>query len=699
MASKKTAEGVSLFGDALPVQYHPKKAPPPYPETIWQRLSELPDLRNLEQFALDTEGKDEGLTARRGSSWPWKGGLISGVSVAWRDGNAVRAFYAPVAHPDSDNFDQDAVARWIADHSHVRQICHNVAHDWGWLSSAWGLKVPDKLADTAAMSMIVDENLMKYSLDACCDWRKIPGKKEGILNAAAAAMRIKKVKAEISRIPARYVGEYAEGDAVSTLLLAESLWEDIEDQGLERAIQLEHDLIPMCLAMRTRGVRVNTNRAEQAYDRLIKQRDAVLERLTEIAGNRIDMEVIRSPYKLKMALDQQSIPWHHITEKSEQPRFTAELMKVSEHEFVRKASEADSLTDDADKFFKDYIISYERNGRIHATINQYRNEDGGTRSYRFSYADPPLQQAPARDSEMAKEWRGCFEPEENEIWLSADYSQQEYRLIVHYAAALNLPKARESAQRYLDDPNTDFHQMVADWTGLGRKRAKDCNFAKAYGAGIAQFAGMANLTEQQARDIMNQYDRELPFVKRLSYRCQDVASDSGFIKLLDDARCRFDKYEPKEWIAGAKMLPLVEARRQWGNNIKRANVHKAMNRLIQGGAARQTKMWMLACWREKIVPLIQMHDELDFSIPRDHFGLIDKICELGREVIRLNVPMKVDPEVGHNWGEVTSKIDEFWTSLPAQPNRFKGYEHYVERTGPALPEFNLENAAGDSTNS
>ena len=144
------------------------------------------------------------------------------------------------------------------------------------------------------------------------------------------------------------------------------------------------------------------------------------------------------------------------------------------------------------------------NGRIHAEIHPHRSDDGGTRSLRFSYSNPPLQQMPSRDEELAPLIRGVFLPEEGEVWAKPDVSQQEFRFIVHYAVKHGLRKAKEAAERYRTDPDTDFHQLVADWTGLERTSAKNINFAKAFGAGVRKFAAMIGKPEDEARAI---YDR------------------------------------------------------------------------------------------------------------------------------------------------------------------------------------------------
>jgi DNA polymerase I-like protein with 3'-5' exonuclease and polymerase domains len=651
----RAQKNVHIGGEQLPLIV---------PDSDWKPPQGLPDLRGrVRQVALDTEGKDEGLGAGRGSSWSYRGGHISGVSCAWRDGTGVSSFYAPTRHPDTENLDQSRVAEWIRDHTAagVEFITHHGSHDWGWLRSTWDVKHPTRVRDTEAQAMLVDENRLTYRLDDLCRWRGVPGKDERKLREAAAAYGFSDVKANLWRMPARFVGPYAEPDAVSTLLLCENLQLEIEQQGLEAALQLEMDIMPMVHEMRWRGVRVNLDYAEQKKIKLLADRDAALAELSSRLGRPVSIEGCRSARVLEDWFNSERVPIPARTEKTGQASFQASWMRKHRHWLPRLVARAEQLTDAADKFLQGYIIDYAHRGRLHASINQYRGEEGGTRSYRFSYADPPLQQAPMRDEEMAEAFRGAFEGEEGELWGAFDYSQQEYRLIVHFAVLLGLQKAAEAAQRYTDDPSTDFHALVAEMTGLERKPAKDTNFAKAFGAGIPKFAAMIGQSLERAREIMDQYDREMPFVKELGRQCSRLAAARGWIRLLDGARSHFDMWELSWGAEGSYFTPRPreQALAMVGGDatkIRRAFTHKAMNRLIQGSAARQTKMWMRDCWRAGYVPLLQMHDELDFSISSRQQA--ERIAELGRDVVRLRVPMKVDAELGPTWGLAKKSIDE-----------------------------------------
>lgn len=631
----------------------------------WQPPTTLPDLRGA-LIAIDTETCDRRLGRDLGSGWPFADGYVCGVSVAYRVDGDVRAHYFPLAHPDTENLDPARVHDWLRDliTGGTRFITQNGIYDWGWLGTA-GVPMPpsEQLEEIGALATLVDENRKRYSLDALCEWRGIPGKDTSGLQAGAATLGLgKKDKpaAQIWRMPARFVGPYAEHDARATLLLYESLRPVLDAEGTHEAYRLEVDLLPMVHAMRKRGVRVDTGAAERARDLLIGKRDAVLAELTNKLGVNVTMAELNRGRWLATTFDAQGIKYPRT--KKGNPSFTAGIsgwMHKHEHWLPQAVAKADRYNKAAVDFLEGHILRHVVNGRVHAEIHPHRSDEGGTRSLRFSYSNPPLQQMAARDPEIAPLIRGCFLPEKGEIWCKPDISQQEFRFIVHYAQLLKLPRAQEAAERYRTDPDTDFHALVADMTGLPRDQAKATNFAKAFGAGPRKFAAMIGKPENEARAIYERYDAQLPFVKALSKICERTAAERGFLLLYDNARRHWTNFvAPVAWAEGAGPCDHAEALRRindpahpWFGRTKlsRVDTHKAMNALIQGSAARHTKLWMRACWREGITPLLQLHDCLDLSVVSPEVA--ERVAQLGCEAVKLEVPMKVDLAYGHTWAD------------------------------------------------
>jgi Mesyanzhinovviridae DNA polymerase len=645
--------------------------------SIWTAPPELPDLRRLDVVAIDTETRDVGLQAGRGSSWPWRDGHVCGLSVAWREGSNIRALYIPLLHPDSSNFARAQVSCWLKDliAAGVRIITLNGLYDFGWLRADLGVAMPpsEQLEEVGALATMVDENLFKYSLDALCKTYGLPGKNDALLRQAVeAAGFVSKRKEKVNirehiwRLPARVVGPYGESDAINTLALFETLNPVLDQEGTRDAYRLEADLVPMVLEMRRRGICIDQDAAEQARDLLLGKRDAALAEISSQLGTAISMdEINRTGWKAQV-FDAHGIAYPRTAKGN--PSFSAgKLGWMAKHEhwlpqLIATASKYDAA---AVKFLEGHILNHIVNGRIHAEIHPFRADDGGARSSRFSYSNPPLQQMPSRDKELGPLIRSVFLPEAGEFWAKPDVAQQEFRLLVHYAVQAGLRGAREAAEVYHTDPNADFHAVVAEMTGLDRSSAKATNFAKIYGAGVRKMAEMIGKPLAEVQAIVAQYDRRLPFVTGLSALCQEKAACIGYTVLYDGARRHWNLYEAVGVYAkGVRLCELDEALRRvedpehpwFRKQIRRANIYTALNALIQGSAARHTKLWMRAVYRKGIVPLLQMHDALECSVAtREQAELVKR---LGEEAVALEVPMVVDLKFGTSWGDATHSWEE-----------------------------------------
>jgi DNA polymerase I-like protein with 3'-5' exonuclease and polymerase domains len=647
------------------------------PTSKWTAPTELPDLRRVKRVALDRECRDDGLASGRGPGWAYGAGHVCGTSIAWREGGVLRSAYFPLRHPDGENFDPERMGEWERDHdaAGVEFVMQNAPYDVGWGFADLGVPCPRRVHDTTCMAYVVDENRLSYQLDHLCRWRGLPGKDEDVLREAAAAYGWTgdAVKAHIHQLPARMVGQYAETDAVRTLQFCESVEPELHAQGVWDAYMLEMDLLPVVHEMRRRGIRVNLEQAERARRTFEAKAEAAFAELREHLGTTlVGIDELRSNDWMDRVFTDQKVSFPK--DFKGRGSFDKRWMSRHPHWLPRLCVAAKGYHEAAEKFVQNYIVGFSHRGRLHASVNQFKSEDGyGTKTYRFSYSDPPLQQMPARDEVASAEIRGIFEAEPGERWGKNDYSQQEYRLIVHYAVLNELDRAQEAAQQYIDDPKTDFHSMVAEMTGLDRKPAKDTNFAKSYGAGIPKFAAMINKPLAEAERIMRQYDEKLPFNAQLFQKCQKLAEQRGYMVLLDGARIHYDNWEPtwlskEERSAGYapgsphKMNPcsLEEARARlqteghpwFQKRLRRADCRKAMNSLIQGGAARQTKLAMRAIYREGLVPLLQMHDELNFSFKSKRDA--EKVVVIMRDVVKLRVPMMVDAGYGPSWGAAKS---------------------------------------------
>lgn len=241
-------------------------------------------------------------------------------------------------------------------------------------------------------------------------------------------------------------------------------------------------------------------------------------------------------------------------------------------------------------------MKYQVKGRIHAEINQLRGDNGGTVSGRLSMSNPNLQQVPARNKEFGPLIRSLFVADEGHQWGSFDYSQQEPRMTVHYAASIG--NGYEGSMDLVDayhKASADFHQTVADLVGIERVQAKTIGLGLMYGMGKNKLATSLGVSKDEATLLISKYNRKVPFVKMLSDRCMQTANEKGVIRTKKGRKCRFDRWEPKDFgLHNAETFENAVAK--YGReNIKRAYTYKALNRLIQGSSADQTKQAMLSC--------------------------------------------------------------------------------------------------------
>lgn len=601
-----------------------------------------PDLSEAREVSIDLETCDPNLTSR-GSGWPRKDGYVIGVAVAVEGA----AWYFPIRHDNGSNLDVKQTLRWLADVCSVERdyIMHNAMYDLGWLW-AEGIEVKGRIVDTMIVAALLDENRFSYALNALGRDYLNERKSERDLYDAAQSFGVN-AKSEMYKLPAHFVGAYAEQDAALTLKLWQFFKGLILKEDVADIFDLELNVLKVVFEMRKKGVRVDLGKAEELKVYLQQEEEKVLH---DAGGQDIDIWAAASIAK---AFDAQGLRYPK-TPKSGQPSFTKNFLANHAHALPQAVVRARELNK-ARTTFIDTILKHQHNGRIHAEAHSLRSDDGGTVTGRFSYSNPNLQQVPARNAEIGPMIRGLFLPEEGELWGAFDYSSQEPRLVVHYASLLKLTGAQEFADQYNVDANTDFHQMAADIVGVPRKQAKDINLGLFYGMGKNKLAEQLGLEFGDAKDLFAEYHGKVPFVQQLADYVVNRASNKGVIRTLLGRKCRFNKWEPNAY-GTYKPMSYEDAYAEHGPAIKRSFTYKALNRLIQGSAADQTKAAMVALHKEGIVPLIQVHDELDISVAEPDIGL--KIQEIMQDCVDMQIPSVVDAEFGPSWGEAKKTFSD-----------------------------------------
>ena len=649
------------------------KIPKYLTQTEWVQPTEYPDLRSYDEISIDLETRDPNLKSK-GSGAVTGNGEVVGIAVATFNDK----WYFPIAHGEGPNMNRAKTLEWFKDicECPATKIFHNAMYDVCWIRNL-GIKINGLIVDTMIACSVLDENRFAYTLNALSWFYLNEGKNEKALNEAAKSRGLDP-KAEMWKLPASEVGAYAEKDAELTFKLWQHVKKLLVEEDCEDIFNLETDLFPCLVDMRFLGVRVDVTRANQLKKELTTQEERLIHQVKIETGVETQIWAARSIQKV---FEHLKLPFEK-TVKTGAPSFTKNFLSNHEHPVIKMIAEARKINK-VNTTFIDTILRHEHNGRIHAEINQIRSDDGGTVTGRFSYSNPNLQQIPAKDPNTGPLIRSLFLPEEGCKWGTFDYSQQEPRLVTEYALRFGLASVNKIADAYDTDPKADFHQTVADMAKIPRGQAKVINLGLFYGMGKAKLEAELGVSKDKAKELFDTYHGKVPFVKQLTNQLMSAAQDQGRIKTILNRKCRFPKYEPilkgSDW---GRFVPAQDHERMlelqamgefmkdeegefikdkdgnkqknyWHENgHRRAFTYKALNKLIQGSAADMTKKAMLELHRRGITPHIQIHDELDISIPLGEKDNSKDIIKIMENAVDLQIPNKVDYESGPNWGSI-----------------------------------------------
>jgi DNA polymerase I-like protein with 3'-5' exonuclease and polymerase domains len=646
---KLRGDAVGLWWEDIPEyigrqSYSGPRPLPHIPNTDWTMPTEFPSLEGQGMIAIDVETKDPDLRIRGPGAN--RDGYICGVAVGTEAG--FRRYY-PVAHETGENLDKEQVFTWLRRElkREVPKVGANLLYDLAYFDAA-GIPVTGPFYDVQIAEPLLDETKLSYSLQSIAtDWLG-EGKRENAMMAwmLRAFGNENNLKGNIYRAPASVVGPYAESDVDLPLRIFALQRPELERQGLWDVFMLETRLMPLLLAMWKRGVRVDLEKAQQAYEQLAARQVQCLDELKRLTGHQPDIWAAES---LRQIFDAVGVSYP-LTEKTQKPSFRKDWLATCNHPAGQLIVEARKLDKFKGTFIKGYILEGNLNGRIHTSFHQLRSNEGGTVSGRFSSSNPNLQNIPIRDKELGPLCRSIFLPDQDCLWHKKDWSQIEFRLAIHHAARLRLRGADTVVHQYQTDATTDYHAIVATITGLPRSAAKSINFGILYGLGITNLAVYLGVSQVEAERMYREYLRRVPFVGKLREAAMEAANRHGEIITLSGRKRRFTI-----WERGGQFFP----HRVPGS--RRAFTHKALNARIQGDAADIMKLAMAQAWEAGIfasdilgAPHLTVHDELDGSDPQtaatsEAIGELKNIMET---CVTLLVPLKADSGAGANWGAV-----------------------------------------------
>lgn len=673
-------DALGMFWEDIPVAKGRAAAGPriitPTPETGWRPPTYLPDLSAARVISLDCETWDPELTdykdangnpvTAKGPGWARGVGHIVGISVGADGGGR---WYFPIRHEvDREyNWDPATVLAWAREQlgrPHQPKVGANIIYDVGWLRQE-GVTVRGMLYDVQHAEALLNER-SRVGLETLGVKYLGEGKDSNLLydwcarayGGPATGVQRK----NIYRTSPRLVGPYAESDADLPLRIIEKQWPLLARDGLLDVFSMECRLTPLLVDMRFAGVRVHVPRAEELYATLMARAKAANDQLNSVAGCTVDVDRAET---IARAFDALGVAYPKTPKGA--PSFQKAFLEKLEHPVGAAIREVRKLEKLANVFVRSYILNAHRGGMVYGQFHNMRSDDGGTRSGRFSSSDPNLQNLPSRDEELAPLVRGLFIPDDgHKQWRRYDYSQIEYRFLIHFAVG---PGSDEARNKFILNPDTDYHEWtldlvapVAHWDistkekrKHKRKPIKNINFGLIYGMGVDKLAADLGLSNKEGKALFNVYHKAVPFAKATMEDCILEAQRTGTVRTILNRASRFDLWEPAGWENQGAALTYEEALRNYGHNIERAYTHKALNRKLQGSAADLMKRAMLRCYEDGIfaetgVPRLTVHDELDFSDPGGKDTAFAEMRRVMESAIPLRLPVRADEEVGPDWG-------------------------------------------------
>lgn len=682
-----------LFNEDLALKKHTRlRMLPPVPSTGWQPPGGFPNLAAASVVAFDTETREPDDFDKSGPGWSRGAGHIVGVSLAARARDGSRGkWYFPVRHEvhPEQNLDPQHVFSFVRStlSSQVPKVGANLLYDIGWLGEE-GVTVNGPLYDVQFAEALLNDR-GRVALDFLGYKYTGAGKTTSLLyqwcaDAYGGAADDSQRK-NIWRAPPSLVGPYAEDDSSLPLDILDKQWPMLTAEGLHDLLRMECDLIPLLVAMRRQGVRVDTEYAVKLHEDITKTIPTLYGKLSHLSGVRIDS--VMSAKQLAAVFD--SIGLSYPSTEAGNPSFTKAFLKELAHPVADAINEIREHEKILSTFVEGVLLGRNHNGIIHSSLHPLRSDEGGAITGRFASSDPNLQNISTR-SELGKKVRAAFVPFLGHVkWKKLDFSQVEYRALAHFAVdglqATDIQRviafwegqlriwggdgsSDSLRMSYVNNPDTDYHKLVQanilNLTGkeIDRRPIKNINFGLLYGQSERMLAYTAGLKKEEAKGVFETYHKGAPYVRTTMAAIGNEVQKFGFIRTLLNRRVRFELWEPKGYGSQGKGIPLPykSALANYGSNIIRAYGYRGVNYKLQGtGTGDIVKAGMLKAYKEGVfdvtgVPLLQVHDELDHSVKDDSpiqqeaYAHLQHCLTTG---VSMRVPLAVDSKDGPNWAK------------------------------------------------
>jgi len=574
-------------------------------------------MENKNILFLDFETQDDGIKNGLGAGWPYKG-MVRFLGYAFRVSSG------PSAVRWSTNV--NLLTALIADADVL--VAHNADYELG-IMEMLGIDTKHLLIiDTMHLAILHDNRRREYGLDplskdylgdAKTQDRLVEAAKELKLVKSKVQDAVKIAKGNLGLIYDNYPGlveEYCVHDVELTEKLYNFYYPIIESSP--DLLGVLSDLVKCVIKVRKKGVLVDTKR-------FIKSKEKIEQDLSEVE-HRLNTEFLHganpsSDKQLAAVFDRLGIPYPR-TEKGN-PSFKSKWFEDQDNELCRLLAIQSKLSKLKTSFINNIEqmclrasdvsdISDLETHKLHPELNVL----GARNTGRFTSTSFNMQQLPKRDPYSKPLIRSFIVPNEGHTWVCLDFSAQESRLQVHYAARIGSDHGFKMASLWNQDPKYDMHQAVADMCSITRTHAKEINLGLSYGMGIPKLSVSLKLPLSEARKVVKRYHENAPYLKQLINTAKSQLLKNGSIKTLLGRRL----YKPESF---------------YEEDTGRENdySYKAVNMLIQGSAADQTIAAMVSAYRNGIEIGYTIHDEMTLQAPdtltiyKAHY-IMENCCKL-----------------------------------------------------------------------
>ena len=541
------------------------------------------------------------------------------------------AFYVPVPANREEAQRIVNIFKPLYENDKITKIGQNIKYDYEVLSN-YGVKLAGPMFDTMIAHYLIQPELrhnMDYMAETYLRYKTIH-----IDELIGQKGKNQKNMRDLS--PAE-VYEYAAEDADITLRLKNKLEPELKKYGAERLFhEIEMPLMPVLAEMEMNGVLIDTRSLAETSSILTARMEELERRIYELAGRQFN---IASPRQVGDILFGEL----KIIEK---PKKTKTGQYVTSEEVLQTLKGKHEIVADilAHRGLKKLLGTYvdalpklinPRTGRIHTSFNQTVTATG-----RLSSSDPNLQNIPVR-GEDGKEIRRAFIPEPGSLFFSADYSQIELRVMAHLSGDKNMIEAfREGHDIHAATAAKIYKETIDSVTRDQRTKAKRANFGIIYGITVWGLADRLNIGRDEAKQLIDGYFETFPHVHDYMEQAKETARARGYVETLFGRR---------------RYLPDINSRNATVRGFAERN---AINAPIQGTAADIIKVAMIRIARRfkaegvRAKMILQVHDELNFSVPTDEKELVERIVlEEMQSAFDMQVPLTADCGWGANWLE------------------------------------------------